>query len=88
MIIEVRRDNDKVEILVHTSLANTCDGSKTANIPFAWSTGMVYTADLLARYIRKRIEEAVSKMQQEYYEQGWKDAKSKRPKCGYFPGTL
>lgn len=90
-ILTVRRDNDKVEILIGTDLANTCDGSKTASIPFIWQMSQTYSADLLARYIEERIYHAVAKARHEAYDQGWKDAKSKNSKKSgpnWFSGIL
>lgn len=88
MFITVRRDNSNVVVQVNTDLANVCDGSQTAFIPFEWSTGQPYTADLLVRYIQERIETAVSETRREYYEKGWKDAKAKKPKDDWFSGVL
>lgn len=43
-----------------------------------------YAAKLLADHIQKRFEEEIKKAHQAAYEQGWKDAKSKRKKCKNF----
>ena len=90
-ILTVRRDNDKVEILIGTDLANTCDGSKTASIPFTWQMNHTYSADLLARYVEERIYRAVASARCEAYDQGWKDAKAKKSKrngINWFSGAL
>lgn len=89
-LIRVSRENNKVEVLIETDLANNCEGTQVASIPFTWQVAQPYEADLLARYIDKRIKDAISKTRKEYYEQGWKDAKSRKAgsKEEWFPGVL
>jgi hypothetical protein len=86
-----RRDNDKVVIEIETDLANECDGSVTATVPFEWKMSQVYSADLLMRYIENRIYHSIARARYESYNQGWKDAKAKNPKknsVDWFSGNL
>ena len=90
-ILIVKRDNDKVVIEIETDLANRCDGSVTATLLFVCQMTQVYSADLLARYIARRIYNAVAKARYDAYSQGWKDAKAKNPKknsADWFSGSL
>jgi hypothetical protein len=87
-MITVKRDNDSVAISISTSLANDCKGLEMATIPFKWTTGMVYTADLLKRYISKLIWDAIAATRKDYYNLGWSDAKSKKIKQEDFSGNL
>jgi hypothetical protein len=89
-VLTVRRDNNKAIILVETDLPFKCDGSSTTSLPFEWRMTRPYSAELLARYLEKRIYDAIVKARQESYEQGWKDAKAKNPKKheNWFSGIL
>lgn len=87
-ILYVKRDNDKVVITIETDLPNNCDGTITTALPFTWQLSQPYLADLLVRYIRDRIKTAVSDARRESYEQGWKDARSKKQKADWFSGVL
>lgn len=58
-----------------------------ANLPvekcilhFSWETGHQYTAVLLARHLGKELGAAIQTAHRNGYEQGWRDAKSKKRK--------
>lgn len=87
-LITVKRDNEKVTVLVSTDLAHNCSGTDTASIPLTWQMTYPYEADLLARYLDKRIKDFVKEARRESYEQGWKDARSKKAKQDWFSGVL
>ena len=90
-LLTVKRNNDEVEILIETDLAHTCNGSEITIIPFTWKMNQVYAADMLARYIEKRIYNAVAEARHKAYNDGWKDAKAKNPKrsgTDWFSGML
>ena len=87
-MLYVTRDNEKVVINVSTDLANDCKGNAETILPFSWSCGRPYLADALLRYIADLISKAIKKLARKYYEQGWKDAKSHKPKQTYFQDWL
>jgi len=87
-MIQVKRDNGKVTIEVETGLAFDCAGTKITTLAFEWNVAHPYLADVLRRYVKKLLSDAISKTRQEYYEAGWRDAKSKQKKADWFSGEL
>jgi len=87
-MLTVKRDNSQATICIETDLAFSCDGKSTTTLPFTWSTSHPYIADLVTLYVRTQIEKAISDTRREYYEKGWKDAKSKKQKDDWFSGVL
>lgn len=85
-MFKVNQDGNKVTLEIQTDLAN--EDSLMAVIPFEWRMNYAYSADLLARYLRGRIERAIADTRQDYYERGWRDAKSRGAKQTTFHGVM
>lgn len=87
-MLNVKRDNTKAVIAVGTDLPFDCEGTKTSIYEFEFEMQTPARAELLVRYVHNRLETEIEKTRREAYEQGWKDAKSRKPKVTWFPGWL
>lgn len=88
-MIEVKRDNTKIKVNVSTDLPYDCKGdSCNTLIPFEWDEGSPYRAEMLKRYIEKRLRDWIQRERQALYEQGFKDGKGHRRKQKHFPRGL
>jgi len=88
-MLRVKRDGTAVVIEVDTDLPH----DDTADTESVWRFGAseehCAAAELVTRYMHRRIHDAIRAVRQDAYEQGWRDAKSKRRrKATVFANTL
>lgn len=86
-MLSVTRDKKTVRINIDTDLPYS-DGEHSVRMQFDCECDETYSAELLLRYIRNRIQNAVSTAREDAYNQGWSDAKKRLTKADYFPGWL
>lgn len=72
------KDSKDIEINIFSSLIN----GKFFSLKF--SQHEVYQAKLLCEHLDKEMNLKLENIRKQSYEQGWKDAKSKKKKQGYF----
>ena len=87
-VIRVFRDNSGVSIGVSTDLPYDCGGEKKTEFVFSYDAIEPFFAELLSRNIRELIQGAIRAARRDAYEQGWKDAKSHKPKQDWFTSAL
>lgn len=80
------RDN-KTSTAVTIELATDLPIDRSRLLP-KFETGTQYAAELLQTYLTKALDKTIEIAHRNGYNQGWKDAKSKRPKCDTFSVTF
>jgi len=83
MKAHVQRVDTTVKILIGPTPANP-----HRNYSFTFDCGDPDHAELMMRYLRDGVMELLESERRRYYEQGWRDAKSKKRKHSWFPGCL
>ena len=56
----------------------------TRDFHFTWSTGSEVCSSLLTKHAEEALKTALRKVRETAYNQGWKDAKSKKRKEDWF----
>lgn len=83
MKANIKRANSTVKISIGPTPADP-----DRNYSFEFECGDADHAELMMRYLRDGIGSLLESERRKYYEQGWRDAKSKRRKHGWFPSCL
>ena len=78
-MIKVKRDGTCVNVAVETDLPNAKVGKETEfSFTYDCGDGRTEEAELLTRYLRKRLDDCAKHMRRQAYAQGWKDKAAKK----------
>ncbi len=79
-MIRFRRDGQAVRCDVEIDVPQF----QNRTLYFRWETGHDIFAGLLSEELQNQMQAKLTKIRQEGYEQGWKDAKAKTVKRAFF----
>ncbi len=77
-MIKFYRDGTQIKVAINAGMLD----QKVMNL--YWDCGHDWFAEMLLRKLEEELSGTLRSMREDYYRQGWKDAKAKRSKRTFF----